>query len=52
MTPPKLLAVLLPPAAVFVGAGQRLVLAFWINLLLTLLGYVPGVLHALWYGRR
>ena len=40
-----LLSCLLPPIGVFltVGLGG----AFWINILLTLLGYFPGVLHAL-----
>ena len=40
-----LLAALLPPVGVFltVGLGG----AFWINLILAILGYVPGVLHAL-----
>lgn len=39
-----LLAILLPPLGVFleVGLGR----SFWINLLLTLLGYVPGIIHA------
>jgi hypothetical protein len=22
--------------------------AFWLNILLTLLGYIPGVIHAIW----
>ena len=41
-----ILAILLPPVAVFLkgGAGKDLL----INLLLCLLLYVPGVLHALW----
>ena len=41
-----LLAILLPPVGVFftVGIGG----AFWLNILLTLLGYFPGVLHAVW----
>lgn len=41
-----LLAILLPPLGVFlrVGIGG----AFWINILLTLLGYVPGIVHAVW----
>ncbi len=41
-----LLAILLPPVAVFftVGLGA----AFWINILLTLLGYIPGIIHAVW----
>lgn len=40
-----LLAFILPPLAVFfkVGFGS----AFWINLLLTLLIWIPGVIHAL-----
>lgn len=41
-----LIAIILPPLAVFmeVGFGTH----FWINIILTLLGYVPGILHALW----
>ena len=27
-----------------VGIG----LHFWLNILLTLLGYIPGVIHAIW----
>lgn len=42
----KLFAILLPPVSVFVDAG--LGRHFWLNLLLTLLGYIPGVVHALW----
>ena len=40
------LAILLPPLAVFltVGVGMH----FWINILLTLLGFIPGMVHALW----
>ncbi|MBZ2190232.1 MAG: YqaE/Pmp3 family membrane protein [Alcanivorax sp.] len=39
-------AVLLPPLGVFlqVGIGG----AFWLNILLTLLGYFPGVIHAVY----
>jgi len=39
-------AVLLPPLGVFlqVGIGVQ----FWINILLTLLGYIPGIIHAVW----
>jgi len=22
--------------------------AFWLNILLTLLGYIPGIIHAIW----
>lgn len=38
--------VLLPPLSVFLqeGIGAQ----FWINVLLTLLGYVPGLVHAIW----
>lgn len=41
-----IIAVLLPPLGVFleVGLGKH----FWINLLLTLLGYVPGIVHAVY----
>lgn len=35
-----------PPLGVFLrfGLSKR----FWLNLLLTLFGYVPGVIHAFW----
>ncbi|WP_417242671.1 YqaE/Pmp3 family membrane protein [Celeribacter sp.] len=41
-----LLAVILPPLGVFfqVGLGKQ----FWLNILLTLLGYIPGIIHAVW----
>ncbi|MDG6099174.1 YqaE/Pmp3 family membrane protein [Alteromonas sp. ZYF713] len=39
-----LLAVLLPPLAVYLNAGMSR--RFWINLLLTMLGFVPGAVHA------
>lgn len=41
-----LLSILLPPLGVFlqVGLGGQ----FWLNILLTLLGYFPGVIHAIW----
>lgn len=41
-----LIAIVLPPLAVFMKVG--LTIHFWINVILTLLGYVPGILHALW----
>jgi uncharacterized membrane protein YqaE (UPF0057 family) len=39
-------AIVLPPLGVFlqVGIGKH----FWINILLTLFGYVPGIIHAVW----
>lgn len=41
-----LLSIFLPPLGVFlqVGLGGH----FWLNILLTLLGYVPGLVHAIW----
>jgi uncharacterized membrane protein YqaE (UPF0057 family) len=41
-----LLAILLPPLGVFLQVG--LGLHFWLNILLTLLGYIPGIVHAVW----
>ncbi|MCL4103735.1 UNVERIFIED_CONTAM: hypothetical protein GTU68_059814 [Idotea baltica] len=37
-------AIFLPPLGVFlqVGLGKH----FWINILLTLLGFLPGIVHA------
>ena len=41
-----IIAIFLPPLGVFlqVGLGKD----FWINILLTLLGYIPGIVHAVW----
>jgi uncharacterized membrane protein YqaE (UPF0057 family) len=41
-----ILSVLLPPVGVFlqVGIGFH----FWLNIVLTLLGYIPGLIHAVW----
>jgi uncharacterized membrane protein YqaE (UPF0057 family) len=41
-----ILAILLPPVGVFftVGLGGQ----FWLNILLTILGYIPGIVHAIW----
>ena len=41
-----ILAILLPPLGVFLQVGLRG--QFWINVLLTILGYVPGIIHAVW----
>jgi uncharacterized membrane protein YqaE (UPF0057 family) len=41
-----IIAILLPPLGVFLQVGIGL--HFWLNILLTLLGYVPGIIHALW----
>ncbi len=41
-----IIAILLPPLGVFlqVGIGVQ----FWINVVLTILGYIPGIIHAIW----
>ena len=41
-----LVSILLPPLGVFLqeGLGKH----FWINVVLTLLGYIPGVVHAIY----
>lgn len=41
-----LFAILLPPLGVFLEVG--LTGQFWLNILLTLLGYIPGIIHAIW----
>ena len=41
-----LLSILLPPVGVFLQVGIGL--HFWLNILLTLLGYIPGIVHAVW----
>lgn len=41
-----ILAVLLPPLGVFTQVGFGL--HFWINIVLTLLGYIPGIIHAVY----
>lgn len=39
-------AIILPPLGVFlqVGIGKH----FWINIVLTILGFIPGIVHAVW----
>lgn len=39
-------AVILPPLGVFLEVG--LSRQFWLNILLTLLGYIPGIVHAVY----
>lgn len=41
-----LFAFLLPPLGVFMQ--ERLGKRFWLNVLLTLFGYIPGIIHALY----
>ena len=40
------LSVIIPPLGVFFKVGFGL--HFWLNILLTLLGYLPGLIHAIW----
>lgn len=41
-----LVTIVLPPLRVFLqeGLGKH----FWINVVLTVFGYVPGLIHAVW----
>ena len=41
-----ILSILIPPLGVFLQVGIGM--DFWINILLTLLGYIPGLVHAIW----
>jgi len=40
------LSIILPPVGVAMQVGFTT--QFWINVVLTLLGYIPGIVHALW----
>lgn len=39
-------AIFLPPLGVFLQVGLKP--QFWLNVVLTLLGYIPGIIHAVW----
>lgn len=39
-------SILIPPLGVFLQVGIGI--QFWINVVLTLLGYIPGVIHAIY----
>lgn len=41
-----ILAILLPPVGVFLQVGFGL--QFWLNIVLTLFGYIPGIIHAVY----
>ena len=41
-----LLAILLPPLGVALQVG--ITKHFWINVILTVLGYLPGIIHAVY----
>lgn len=45
-----ILLVIIPPVGVFLKVG--LGLQFWINIVLTLLGYLPGLIHGIWIVSR
>jgi len=40
------IAIFMPPLAAFLTVGLKL--HFWLNLILTLCGFLPGMIHALW----
>lgn len=41
-----ILAIILPPVGVFLQVGFSF--HFFLNILLTILGYLPGIIHAVW----
>ena len=41
-----IIAIFIPPLAAFLTVG--IALQFWLNLILTLCFFVPGMIHALW----
>lgn len=41
-----IIAILLPPLGVFLQVGFSG--QFFLNIILTLLGYIPGIIHAVW----
>lgn len=41
-----IIAIILPPLGVFLQVGIGL--HFWLNILLTICGYIPGIVHAIW----
>ena len=41
-----ILAIILPPVGVFMQVGFSK--HFFINIILTLFGYIPGIIHAVW----
>jgi uncharacterized membrane protein YqaE (UPF0057 family) len=40
------LSLIIPPVGVFLKVGFGF--HFWLNILLTLIGYIPGLVHAIW----
>ena len=41
-----IVAVVLPPLGTFLEVGFKK--HFWLNILLTILGYIPGIVHAVY----
>ena len=41
-----IIAILVPPLGVFLQVGFAG--AFWLNILVTLCGYIPGIIHAVY----
>jgi uncharacterized membrane protein YqaE (UPF0057 family) len=41
-----ILSIIIPPLGVFLQVG--LGVQFWLNVVLTLLGYIPGLIHAVY----
>ena len=41
-----IVAVILPPLGVLLEVG--LTMHFWLNIVLTLLGFIPGIIHAVY----
>lgn len=41
-----ILSIFIPPLGVFLQVGIGL--HFWLNIILTLLGYLPGIIHAVY----
>lgn len=42
------ISLFIPPLAVFLKNGNKINGEFWLNVVLTILGGVPGILHALY----
>ena len=43
-----LISLFVPPLAVFLKNGNKINGEFWLNVVLTILGGIPGILHALY----
>jgi uncharacterized membrane protein YqaE (UPF0057 family) len=43
-----ILAIVIPPVAVYMKEGKQLTTTFWINLVLWLLTWIGGIIHGLY----